>query len=335
LTIPLRSWAVDPEPFIGELRARGGFAKAATDRATVYRPLPVCRLIDTRGNPAAITVGGPLAAGSTTIIDAAGHCGIPTPNPVKIAGISLSFHVLNLTPNNGGFISFLEQLAPINGVNAVFNPGAQWTAATANVSIPSGSGDFEIYVAQSIVQVVVDVNGYYQDVSYLDVSNFGLPADAVAIEGDVGQFGTLVSLNLAGQGKGTALDLSASAGTALSISHGAVRSAGAGVGSDTFATIHQVNTAGSFGAGGTVCGPSFPAYTVVDNSQLNSDPNAIMMITPRHSSSGFHPNVQYEAFYYTTGGGCVPAADNHWMIHRTDDNSHLNGLQFNLLIIKP
>ena len=75
--------------------------------------------------------------------------------------------------------------------------------------------------------------------------------------------------------------------------------------------------------------------TVVDNSQLNGVPGAIMMITPRHCSGGFHPNVQYEAFYYTTGGGCVTAADNHWMIHRTDDASHLNGLQFNILIIKP
>ena len=92
-------------------------------------PSHVCRLIDTRGNPAAIAIAGPLAANSTTNVNSAGFCGIP--NNGEVAGISLSFHVFNTTVNNGGYISFLQQGAAISGTNAVFNPGAQWTAATA------------------------------------------------------------------------------------------------------------------------------------------------------------------------------------------------------------
>src|SRR5438552_9905608 len=125
--IPLENWAVDSKSFITSARqSRVGTAKAATDLATVYRPLPICRLIDTRGFSAAIAVAGPLAANSTTNINSAGFCGIPSNG--EVAGISLSFHVFNNTVNNGGYIVFQQQGAPIAGVNAVFNPGAQWTA---------------------------------------------------------------------------------------------------------------------------------------------------------------------------------------------------------------
>src|SRR6266576_2251949 len=104
MTIPLQGWAVNSKPLIEQLKQTRSSVttKAATDRATVYRPITPCRLIDTRGFSAAIAVAGPLAPNSTTNINSAGFCGIP--NNFLVAGISLSFHVFNNTVNNGGYI---------------------------------------------------------------------------------------------------------------------------------------------------------------------------------------------------------------------------------------
>jgi hypothetical protein len=323
MAIPLNDWDSKPQEFIANRRhTEKGTTKAATDRATVYRPISVCRVIDTRGLSAAIAIPGPLAPNSTTNVNSAGFCGIPISG---VAGLSVSFHVLNLTVNNGGFISFLQQGTPVSGVNAVFNPGASWTAATANISILNDSGNFAIYIAASSVQVIVDVNGYYQDLNQLDVGTQEL---------DINGNTTGDTLGVTNSGSGSALTVGAfGGGTALTISGGPVRAAGAGVNSSTFASIHEVNTAASFGAGGTLCGPSYPAYTVIDNPQANGDANAILLITPRYNGvTG--PNVQYEAYYYATGS-CVTAANGHWMIHRTDNASHMNGYRFDVLIIKP
>jgi len=320
-TIPLQTWKVDSRSFAGQLSSRHGTTKAATDLASVYRPITPCRLIDTRGFSAAIAVAGPLAPNSTTNINAAGFCGIP--NNSEVAGISLSFHVFNNTVNNGGYIAFQQQGAAVTGVNAVFNPGAQWTAATANVSIPNDTGNFSIFIANSQVQVIIDVNGYYQDLNFLDVGTQELDIVGNAT-------GDLFELNNAGTG--TALGLSSN-GDAIRVYSGSVRASGAGVGTNTFATIHQVNTAGNFGAGGTLCAAGFPSYSVIDNDQANGDPNAILFITPRYNSLAAQ-NVQYEAYYYTSGS-CVAAANNHWMVRKTDGTAYLNTSRFNILVIKP
>jgi hypothetical protein len=324
MAIPLVNWDVQSQAFIATLgQARKGTTKAATDKATVYRPISVCRLIDTRGFSAAIAIPGPLAPNSTTNVNSAGFCGIP--NDGTVAGLSVSFHVLNLTVNNGGFISFQQQGAPVNGVNAVFNPGSSWTATTANISIPNDSGNFGIFIAASRVQVIVDVNGYYQDLGEVDVGTQEL---------DIYGNTTGDTFQITNTGGGSALTVGASGGgRALTINSGSVRATGAGVNSNTFATIHQVNTAGSFGAGGTLCAPGFPSFSVINNAQANGDPNAILLITPRYNGA-LGPNVQYEAYYYSSGS-CVAAANGHWMVHRTDNAGFLDGYQFDVLVIKP
>ncbi|MGE5099659.1 MAG: hypothetical protein ACM3SX_06710, partial [Deltaproteobacteria bacterium] len=153
MTIPLTSWAVDTKAFLTQRsEAKAGNLKAASDKATVYRPIPVCRLIDTRGFPAAIAIAGPIGPNTATNVNAAGFCGIPGGG---VAGLSISFHVRNATINNGGFIAFMQQGVPVTGVNAVFNFGTIWTATTANISLPDDSGNFQIYVAQSSVDVIV------------------------------------------------------------------------------------------------------------------------------------------------------------------------------------
>jgi hypothetical protein len=323
----LANWAVDSTGFNAQLvSSSGATAKAATDRAAVFRPVAPCRLFDTRGFAAAISIPGPFAAGSTTNINAAGFCGIP--NNSFVSGLSVAITVQNLTPFAGGYIATQQQGAPISAINTVFNTGAEWIGTTANIPIPNNSGNFSVYIANSTVHVVVDVNGYYQDMNELDVGaqELDVVGNTVGTVFEVSNVGTGIALAAGGYGTG---------GTALTVWAGSVRASGAGVGSNTFATIHQVNTAGVFGGSGTLCELAFTGYSVIDNVQANGDPNAILLITPRrNNSTGTHADYAVEAFYYPSGS-CTPATTAHWMIHRVDGAAHVNNAQFNILIIKP
>lgn len=333
MVIPLMGWNVDAKAFIqsrkATLSSKGAAnTKAATDIATVYRPVPVCRLVDTRGFPAAVTIAGPLAPNSTTNVNAAGKCGIPS---TGVAGISISFHVRNATINNGGFISFMQQGVPITGVNAVFNFGTVWTATTANISLPDDSGNFEIFIAQSSVDVVVDVNGYYQDLDNVDVGTQEL--DIVGnTAGDTFEVSNLGSGSaLAGSNFGN--------GAALRINSGSFAVAGAGINSGTAAFIFEVNTAGAFGSGGNLCG-GVPSIAVINHPMLNGDNTAMVLVTAREGAPtsvatpapAGSPGAM--AAVYIASGQCSPDAANHWAIRDKSGTSLVNRSQYSVFIIK-
>jgi hypothetical protein len=315
MTVPLTSWTVDPKSFITQHRqAINGNLKAATDRATVYRPIPVCRLIDTRGNPAGINIAGPLVGGSVTNVNSSGVCGIPA--GTGVAGLSVSFHVFNFTVNNGGFIAFLQQGAPISGVNAVFNTGAQWTAATANISIPDDSGNFEVFIAQSTVHVVVDVNGYYQDLDFLDTGAQGLDIHGVVSCSTPG----CKVLEVTNEGNGVALAATnlntPGDNPAFRIGAGSFNVAGADVGSGTTAFIFQVNTA-------SLCAAN---TAPINHPMLDGDASALVLLTPRGGSALTPAPVA--AVYNSTGAACT----NHWAVRGA--GALANGAQYSVFIIK-
>lgn len=312
MTIPLTSWPVDTKAFIAQRRqAAKGNLKAATDRATVYRPIPVCRLIDTRGNPAGINIAGPLPGGSVTNVNSSGVCGIPA--GTGVAGLSVSFHVFNFTVDNGGYIAFLQQGAPISGVNAVFNTGAQWTAATANISIPDDSGNFEMYIAQSTVHVVVDVNGYYQDLDFLDTGPQELDIHGVVSCTTPG----CKVLEVTNEGNGAALAATnLGGGPAFRIGNGSFNVAGAGVGSGTTAFIFQVDTT-------NLCDAN---TAPISHPMLDGDASALVLLTPRGGSALTPAPVA--AVYNSTGAACA----NHWAVRGA--GALANGAQYSVFIIK-
>lgn len=336
--IPLQTWSVDVKSFIDRAAtaraagSKGGSTKAATDLATVYRPIAVCRLIDTRGLAAAIPVAGPIGPGikgqgTSTFINSAGACGIP--NNGKVAGISLSFHVWNHTTTNGGYISFLQQdvstVPTPPTVNAVFNdvPGTVWTAGTANVSIPDDSGNFKIFIANSSVDVIVDVNGYYQDLDSLDVG-----AQELNISGTTS--GNLFELDNLGSGSALAAS-NFGTGPAFTIFSGYMRANGAGIGTPTVAFIHRVTAA-------SLCGGD-DTYSVIDNLLLNADPGAIGVVTPRFNPtsdpSAVQPSTATPMIEYRATNTCsnsIPAA--RWFLH-TPGTSLVTDSYYNVIVIKP
>jgi hypothetical protein len=328
MTIPLTSWPVDTKSFIDQHRAaiKDGNLKAATDRATVYRPVKVCRLVDTRGGPAFISIPGPVLAGSITDVNSSGVCGIPA--GTGVAGISISFHVLNLTPNNGGTIAFLQQGAPLTGVNAVFNPGAIWTAATANISLPDDSGNFEISITNSNVQVVVDVNGYYQDMDFVDTG-----PQELDFHGNVSCVapGCKV-LEVTNEGNGAALAATnLGGGPGFRIGLGSFNVAGADIDSGTAAFVFEVNTAANICSG-------TPSEAQINHPMLNGDGSALVLVTPREgtvtSIGGTAPagSAGSIAAVYHACGTADP--NSRWGIRDKSGASLVNHSQYSVFIIK-
>jgi hypothetical protein len=268
--VPLSNVSIDAKSAIAQFNAgrrTNSANKAASDLVTVYRPLTPCRLVDTRGLGAAVAVAGPLAAGSDTNVTAAGSCGIPA--SFTTVGISMTIVVFNTTPGNGGFLSVREQGTAVTGSNMTYTPGLEWLSTTGNVSInQAGGGNFAIYSAGSIVHVIIDVNGYFQDLNELDSVtqidfNMSTGGEAFAVN----QAGAGNAIGAFANGGGTGLRVGGTVG--ISVDSGSVRAAGAGVNTGTFAFIHQVNTTAY--PTGTICG-GFGSFTVLDHPMLNAIP---------------------------------------------------------------
>ena len=333
--VPLVNWQAAPSIKRRSVSADG--QKAATDIVSVFRPLALCRMFDTRN--AVAPLGGPImSANNGRIIAPVGACGIPTS---FVAALSISFATQNTTPNAGGFLSFIRTPAsPVVANNIVFNTGAEWASSSTAATTASDSS-FVAYVAQSTVHLIIDVNGYYQDLDFVDTNTeldfFGTtPGDLFQVTNN----GMGRAIRATAFGGGTAIQAESNA-TALLISSGNVRAAGAGVGTNTFAFTFNVNTAGTASAGtGTGCFAGLSAIHVITHPMLNADPGAIVYITPKFdntASDGVHDGAaMYRALYLSNtsscGGGTGQAK---WAINDVNGTSMANNLKFNVLVIKP
>jgi len=312
--VPLLSW--EAKPLTSQVEGRIT-AQAAGDFITVYRPVAPCRLVDTRGNGAPIT-GGPIAANTTRTITTAGNCGIPTSN---VKAISASFATFNYTVNNGGYIQLNAPGSPLTGTNDIFNPGAQWSGSTANIPTNT-AGSFQAIVAQSTIDLIVDINGYFQDTNTLDsTTQMDINYSGVAL-------GEALGVSIQGGIDATAINASGgTAGTALRIGSGKLAISGASTvnGSNT-AFIHQVS-AGSISAG---C----PLRSNISHPMLNGNPNALLFVTPLRNfgdlGGGSDPS-SFEAVEYVGAGNTCSA--NQWRL-KFSTNAKA-GDQYQILIISP
>lgn len=328
--LPVVGWKVDAAAGIERLNtlaASGGRVgtKAATDFATVFRPVTPCRLVDTRGNGAPIQ-GGAFAPATRRTMLTAGNCGIPTS---FVRGISMTVVTFNLTPATGGFISVLAPGAAISGTNDIFNFGSQWSGTSVNAPTNT-AGSFDVYVDQATAHVIIDVNGYYQDLNELDVNTemdiFG------TTPGDLLRIGQLQSNSTA-----LRLDAAGATGTALDIGSGAVRASGAGVNTSTFSFIHQINTADY--PTGTRCSAGFPNYSVIDHPLLNGNSGAIIQVTLRRNTTTQVDPASGAPIvaYCPVGCGCAAAGadDNKWLLYTGSASAVVNTSQYNMLVILP
>ena len=123
--------------------------------AQFYSVTP-CRLVDTR-NPAGPFAGPPLAAAADRAFTAAGQCGIPA------TAKAVSLNVTVTQPTASGDLRLYPGAGPLPASSAI-NYRAGQTRANNTVAALGSAGDFVLRCDQpgGTVQVIVDVNGYFQ-----------------------------------------------------------------------------------------------------------------------------------------------------------------------------
>jgi VCBS repeat protein len=122
-----------------------------------YFTLDPCRLLDTRGLPAAMS-GPPLSSGAIRTFPAAGLCGIPA------TARSVSVNLTVIQPAGDGYVTVFPGGTPIPFTSTInFRSGA----VRANNAILSlgAAGDYAVFCALSspgMSEFVLDVTGYFQ-----------------------------------------------------------------------------------------------------------------------------------------------------------------------------
>ena len=129
-----------------------------------------------------------------------------------------------------------------------------------------------------------------------------------------GVYGTSTS------GSGVVADNSFPSGTALTIQQGAIRVAGAGVGTSTAVFIQEA----IYGTSGNMCNSN--KDTIIDNPLTNGDPNAILFVMINGVSSVWETIVFYDSTNYCGYG-------QRWGI--INYGAIPNGQKFNVLVVKP
>lgn len=296
--VPMQNWS--PAALKGkQTGATGQQSKAATDLVTVFRPVTPCRLIDTRpGQVSAVgNIGGTIIAsgGTRRTVNMTGQCGIP--NNFTVAGLSLAFAVFNSTPNNGGSLSFTTPSAAATGFNIVHSPGLTWNSTSAAIVTGGTGGDFDVVSSGSTVDLIVDVNGYFQNMDEVDTGTQEL--DITSTTG-----GDAFQVNNSGAG-GSALAATANGtnGRALQIYSGRFSVSGAStVGGNGTVYIHEVTAA-------SLVAPCTTTRSNLDHPMLNGNPNAVIIVTPM-TNNATPPTTNVTAENVTLAGNACTALNN-------------------------
>lgn len=139
------------------LNAGGGSCEIGYSPGQTFYTLPLCRLLDTR-NPNGPLGGPALGGGATRAFALAGHCGIPA----TAKAVSVNVTVTGTT--SGGFLSLFPVDQTFPGTSVV-NFAAGATRTNNSVLALSGEGTGTLNIkngSAAALQVIVDVNGYFQ-----------------------------------------------------------------------------------------------------------------------------------------------------------------------------
>jgi len=116
-------------------------------------------------------------------------------------------------------------------------------------------------------------------------------------------------------------------GNALQITKGGFEVDGAGVNTETAAFIHEVRSDND-------C-DGFPYITTIDNSLINGNPDAILLVTYRDAIET--PVRHPVGVSYLTFDLCGPGSANHWLIYDLTETPSplIFGQQFNVWTVLP
>jgi hypothetical protein len=120
-----------------------------------YYPLPPCRVVDTR-DPLG-TNGGPALGMVARDFAIRGHCGVP----FTAKAISANLTITNAT--TGSFLT----VWPSGGAKPLaaslnFDPNSGALGNGIVIGLSANTNDLSVYNANGMVDVIIDVSGYFQ-----------------------------------------------------------------------------------------------------------------------------------------------------------------------------
>lgn len=127
------------------------------DAQTLFVPLPVCRIVDTRNAPG--PTGGPvLTGGNARTFPITGACGVPA------SATAAALQFTTVAASGAGFLTVYASDISVPGAALMqFGPGqSQIVTNTANLGLSSG-GMIAAFVSATPVTVhlIIDVYGYF------------------------------------------------------------------------------------------------------------------------------------------------------------------------------
>jgi hypothetical protein len=237
--------------------------------ATASAPLPFiaitpCRVADTRGNGFTGAYGPPaLAANATRSFTITGQCGIP----VSAAAVSFNFAALNV--GAGGDLRVFPAGAGVPLVSTL-----NYNANTPNIAnaavVPLGTGAITVQADATGIDLIIDVNGYYDNSGIITAVSPGTGMTGGGTSGTV-------SLGIAPGGV-TSTELASNAVTSSKIAANAV-TAGAIAAGQVAKNVNGVTDSLTItGSGGTSVSTLGSIITV--NTLVYVPPGSILLGTP-------------------------------------------------------
>jgi hypothetical protein len=135
-------------------------AAISSGQRAVFVPITPCRLVDTRSTSTVGPRNQPLGAAETHVVDAhgdRGDCSIPSD------AVGLSLNVTAVDASAPTFLTVWPDGADRPEASSLNpQPGQPPTPNAVSTEL-SGAGRFAVFNRQGVVDVIVDVNGYYSD----------------------------------------------------------------------------------------------------------------------------------------------------------------------------
>jgi hypothetical protein len=318
------------------MQLSGGIAPKTQWTLTSLVPVNPCRLVDTRGVFSPVYAGGAFAANEVRNYVIPPNCAVPA-GTNHIKAVSLQF----TTPPTAasGDIEVIATGATLGGTVAMVIQAGQWNSVSITPAVNS-AGSIQVQLRGTPGHVVIDLNGYYANLNTAQ-------DDVFAIQGTHSGGGVLFVTNSNPGGaainavNGGNSQVELAYGTdAIDVVSGNMRVRGAGVGTGTIAFRHQVGPGGTFAAGtGTLCSAgSNDHVSMISHPQLNGNPNAIAIITPREqqSTGNFFPTgFPGVVLFYDDTGLCTGTGTNKWGVLRLDFNAWTVAQQYNVWVVSP
>lgn len=137
---------------------------APGDSDATFVSMPSCRLVDTRPAPDRVGTNGAWGVADTKTLQATGTNGNCT-IPAEAVGLSLKVFALNATA--GGFLTiWADGVLPLGSALNPSPTGIVFSAVTTDLS---ATGSFKVYNENGMVDVIIDVNGYYTKTSLKEI----------------------------------------------------------------------------------------------------------------------------------------------------------------------